>query len=63
VLKQAFLAAMRDACLRLGDAYNPYEAIGSGLDDDVTVQGRLAMQAVVEDYMRLFGSAGKADRP
>ena len=29
--------AMR-ACA-LGDAYNPYEAIGSGLDDDVTRQG------------------------
>src|SRR5262249_37345282 len=30
MLKQAFLLAMRDACLRLGDEYNPYEAIGSG---------------------------------
>jgi hypothetical protein len=39
---------------------NPYEVIGSGLPDDVMTAGRTAMQKVVEDYMGLFGSAGKA---
>jgi hypothetical protein len=34
--------------------------IGSGLETDILVQGRLAMQDVVEAYLRLFGSAGKA---
>ncbi len=59
-LKQAFLDAMRDAAMR-SDRVNPYEAIGSGLANDVMVAGRLAMQAEVQRLMRLFGSAGKAD--
>jgi len=60
VLKGTFLEAMRAACIRTGEAYNPYEAIGSGLNRDVMVAGRAAMQRVVEDYMALFGSAGKS---
>ena len=59
-LKQSFLNAMRDATSR-SHAANPYEAIGSGLRNDVMVAGRLAMQAEVQQFMRLFGSAGKAD--
>jgi fructose/tagatose bisphosphate aldolase len=59
-LKQAFFGAVRDACLGRGDTYNPYEVIGSGFEADILVQGRLAMQEVVETYMRLFGSDGKA---
>lgn len=58
-LKQSFLNAMRDAADR-SDAINPYEAIGSGMRADVMVAGRLAMQAEVQQLMRLFGSAGKA---
>jgi len=60
VLKRTFLEAMRAACIRTGQVYNPYTVIGSGLDGDVMVAGRAAMQAVVEDYMALFGSAGKS---
>jgi fructose/tagatose bisphosphate aldolase len=62
-LKQAFFDAVRRACLRQDDPYNPYEVIGSGLEADILVQGRLAMQDVVEAYLRLFGSAGKAGSP
>ena len=60
ILKRSFLEAMRAASIAAGNAYNPYEAIGSGLPNDVMVAGRTAMQKVVEDYMGLFGSAGKA---
>jgi fructose/tagatose bisphosphate aldolase len=60
VLKQAFFRAVRRACLVVDDTYNPYEVIGSGLEADILVQGRLAMQDVVEAYMRLFGSGGTA---
>lgn len=59
-LKQAFFDAVRRACRGRDDPYNPYEVIGSGLEADILVQGRLAMQDVVEAYLRLFGSAGKA---
>jgi ketose-bisphosphate aldolase len=60
ILKRSFLEAMRTASVAAGTAYNPYETIGSGLPNDVMVAGRAAMQKVVEDYMGLFGSAGKA---
>jgi fructose/tagatose bisphosphate aldolase len=60
ILKRSFLEAMRAAGAALGDSYNPYEVIGSGLSRDVMTAGRTAMEKVVEDYMGLFGSAGKA---
>ncbi|MBX7235007.1 MAG: class II fructose-bisphosphate aldolase [Caldilineales bacterium] len=59
-IKRAFFEATRRACLAAGESYNPYDVLGSGFAADVLVAGRLAMQAVVEDLMRLFGSAGKA---
>jgi ketose-bisphosphate aldolase len=62
ILKKSFLEAMRAAGVAAGSAYNPYEVIGSGLAVDVMTAGRAAMQKVVEQYMVLFGSAGKAAR-
>jgi len=61
-LKQAFFRALNDACCQTPENCNPYEVIGSGVAADVMVAGRLAMQRVTEDYMRLFGSAGRARR-
>jgi fructose/tagatose bisphosphate aldolase len=59
-LKKSYVEALRLAFEGLHDDYNPYEIIGSGLENDVLAKGRLALQEVVEDLMRLFGSAGKA---
>lgn len=59
-LKQSYLSALRDACAELGAAYNPYEAIGSGFENDVLTTARIALQKTVEEWMRLFGSAGRA---
>jgi fructose/tagatose bisphosphate aldolase len=60
VIKRAYFEAVRHACVRAGDSYSPYEVVGSGLAADVEAAGRIAMRAVAEDMMRLFGSAGKA---
>jgi len=60
VLKRAYFDALHKACADVNIDYNPYEVIGSGLKSDVLTAGRIAMQRVVEDQMRLFGSAGKA---
>jgi ketose-bisphosphate aldolase len=60
VLKQTYFEAMGGIFSAVGDTYNPYEIIGSGLREDVLMAGRIALQEKVEDYMRLFGSAGKA---
>jgi ketose-bisphosphate aldolase len=56
-LKQVYFNALREAATK-ADGANPYEIIGSGLDRDVLVAGRLAMQREVESLMELFGSAG-----
>jgi fructose/tagatose bisphosphate aldolase len=60
VLKRTFFETLRGAGGRAGDAYNPYEVLGSGLTPDVLEAAREALQAVVEDYMGILGSAGKA---
>jgi ketose-bisphosphate aldolase len=60
ILKQAFFDSLREACADIGTMYNPYEVIGSGLEKDVLMVGRVALQDKVEQLMRLFGSAGKA---
>jgi ketose-bisphosphate aldolase len=60
VIKSAYFEAVRKASVQAGDLYNTYEVVGSGLAADVEAAGRVAMRTVVEDLMRVFGSAGKA---
>ena len=60
VLKQVFLSAMTEGCIDRNTSDNPYEVIGSGLPNDVLMQGRLAMKEKVKELMLLFGSAGQA---
>jgi ketose-bisphosphate aldolase len=59
ILKRSYFEAVRKACSEVGDDYNPYEVVGSGSPGDVLTAGQLALQAVIEDLMCLFGSAGK----
>jgi fructose/tagatose bisphosphate aldolase len=59
-LKQVYFQALKRACDQVGSEYNPYEIIGSGLNEDVLMAGRTALQEKVEEYMRIFGSAGRA---
>jgi fructose/tagatose bisphosphate aldolase len=59
-IKSAYFEAVRSASVQAGDSYNTYEIVGSGLAADVEAAGRVAMRAVVEEFMRVFGSAGKA---
>ena len=60
ILKRAYFEALRKAMAGTGESYNPYEVVGSGLESDVLIQARLALQKVIEDFMLLLGSAGKA---
>ena len=59
-LKQTYFEMLREACGDIGEPYNPYVVVGSGLEGDVLAAARLALRDVVVDLMRLFGSAGKA---
>ena len=61
ILKRTFFETLRRASNRAGETYNPYQVMGSGMSGDVLIEARVALQRVLEDYMRLFGSAGKAE--
>ncbi|MGB3716172.1 MAG: class II fructose-bisphosphate aldolase [Candidatus Promineifilaceae bacterium] len=60
LLKQAYFEALRAACAQVGDTYNPYTVVGSGLDGDILSTARLALQKTTAELMHLLGSAGKA---
>ena len=60
VIKRAYFEALRTAANAAGDRYTPYDVIGSGSGLDVLTAGRVAMQAVVEELMHVFGSTEKA---
>jgi fructose/tagatose bisphosphate aldolase len=60
VLKQRFLNALREGLATTPLDANPYEALGSGFEQDLLARGRLAMREVVEELLHLFGSAGQA---
>jgi len=60
-LKRSYFEALRRACTKVAADYNPYDVIGSGLAEDVLTAGRTALQRTVEDFMHLFGSAGRAE--
>ena len=53
-LKSVYFEAVRRAIGRVGDSYNPYEVVGSGLDGDILTTGRVALQKTVEDWMILL---------
>ncbi len=59
-IKRAYFEAVRGAAVQAGDSYDAYQVVGSGLRSDVEAAGRTAMRTIVEDFMRVFGSAGKA---
>jgi len=60
ILKQAYFEALRAACSDIGEIYNPYVVIGSGLGGDVLAAARQAMRNEAASSMHLIGSAGKA---
>jgi len=60
ILKRTYFEALRAALAGIGQEYNPYDVVGSGLKDDVLTRARLVLQDVVQGLMELFGSKGKA---
>jgi ketose-bisphosphate aldolase len=60
ILKRTYFEALRRGAAGADQDYNPYDVVGSGLKDDVLAQARLAVQRVVQDFMEVFSSNGKA---
>ena len=59
-IKQAFFMSLKHSCSKAGKSYNPYNIVGSGLDEDILVKATKSVQHEVEKLMVLFGSAGRA---
>lgn len=60
VLKQAWLAALKAACIGVPADANPYEVVGSGFEVDTLQAARDAVAKAAYDFMLVFGSAGRA---
>ena len=60
ILKQTYLNILKKEIENIKGDYNLYEIIGSGFKSDVLVKARLEVQRIVENYMHIFRSAGKA---
>ncbi len=59
-LRRAFFDAMKDKIASSDPLTHPYDIIGSGLDEDVLLAGRIALKNLIREKMVVFGSAGKA---
>lgn len=60
VLKQTYFEALKSEIVKIGNDYDPYKVVGSGLDSDVLNSARIKLQKEIERLMKLFGSKGKA---
>jgi len=60
VLKQTYFEALKSEIVKIGNDYDPYKVVGSGLDSDVLNSARIELQKEIEGLMKLFGSKGKA---
>jgi fructose/tagatose bisphosphate aldolase len=60
VLKQRFLAAMREKLAAYHEPMNPHPFLGMGGDEDVLAAGREAMAEQVRALLESSGAAGKA---
>jgi ketose-bisphosphate aldolase len=60
VLKQAYLAAIREKLAKYQEPMSPHPFLGMGGENDLMVAGREAVKAEVVKLLRSFGSSGKA---
>ena len=62
VLKQAYLAAIKEKLRDYQEPMNPHPFVGMGGPNDVLMAGRNAVKQKVKELLALCGSAGKAWR-
>jgi ketose-bisphosphate aldolase len=62
VLKGTFLHAAAAALSTASDPRDVHALLGSHTDSDFLVAGKRAMQKKVKEFMRLYGSSGRASR-
>ncbi len=59
-LRRAFFNTMKEKIAASHPFAHPYDIIGSGLDEDVLLAGKIALKNLIREKMVIFGSAGKA---
>jgi ketose-bisphosphate aldolase len=62
-LKQAYLAALRQALGAYAEPMNPHHFLGMGGDKDIMVAGRNAVKQKVKELILAYGFAGRPRRP
>ena len=60
ILKKVYFNALKNATENIEEDCNIYEVIGSGFKEDILIKARIEVQKIVEKYIKLYGSAGKA---
>lgn len=60
ILKQVYFDKLRSEIENVKEGYSIYEIIGSGFKNDILVKARFEVQKIVEKFMKLYRSAGKA---
>ena len=60
ILKKSFFAAIREAVLAFDDSTNVHDIVGSHREQDFLITGKRPMQAKVQEFLRLYGSSGRA---
>ncbi len=60
VLKQAYLAAIRQMLKEYKEPMNPHPFLGWGGQQDIMVAGREAVKCKVKELLNVYGSAGRA---
>lgn len=58
-LRKVFFDALKEKISVTDPSAHPYDIIGSGLDKDVLLTGKIAVKNFVKEKMLIFGSAGK----
>ena len=62
ILKKNYFDTLKKEIENIGDDFSYYKVVGSGFKEDILVEARLKVQKIVEKYMQLYRSAGKATR-
>ena len=60
ILKKVYFQKIKETVKNLSLSSNPYDIVGSGFKNDIHTKARLAVQAVIENFMIQYGSNNKA---
>jgi fructose/tagatose bisphosphate aldolase len=61
MLKQAYLAAIREKLAAYKEPMSPHEFLGMGGKEDIMVAGREAVKLKSRELIRIFGAPGRAN--